>query len=308
VQTPTTASSPDEPDAPKPGAASPGAVVPGQPESDSASDSVSDASEVPDSEPAPPAGDTPQVKRQRNRAILGAIENEILTNWSKHGTLSVEFVTVFEAIEERKRSKEDRTTGTGKRESMILADGREKLRSTVLHEIRFHHMPGDAPDDETYYVAGAATTKFSDGVFVFTHERNKLGHAVAKTPAAWPHVDFIGGPGLVQILLSLSYLQRLPNEVFDQSECYVFRGVTPDRVVVYDFWIDQATGLRMKLEMRNKILRTRYEATLTKVDVGVEFPEGHFSPKLPEDVEVQDLTLPGAVYRPPGSDPVSTNP
>ena len=237
---------------------------------------------------------------------LGNVERLILDAWARHGSLSVDFTTIFEPLDKREFLTKDRQNGEGKRDSIILPDGREKLRSKVGYILMLMHMEGDDPDDETFYMTGTRVSKFSDGSIVYTHEQNKLGEAVSKAPAVWPHVDFIGGPGLVQMILSLHNLIPLADEDVDRSPCYVFRGTTSDQRLHFRFWIDKATGLRRKFEIFNRIERNRFEVKLTRIETGVTFPEGHFEPVLPANIEVQDLTVPGAVYRMPGSEQSST--
>lgn len=243
-----------------------------------------------------------EARLRRNREILGPIEAEILANWRNHSTVSLEFSTEAMPLKKSRIIEKDSQTGEGRRDSLILPDGREKIRMELGVMILIAQLPGDEPGDPSYYLLPTRRVQVSDGEFVYSYEQNKLGEAASKSRAIWPHVDYFGGPGLVGKLLVLEQLTRLDDELLDGVDCYVFRGVTQDFEKVHTYWIDKVTGLRRRQVIRNNPMGMMFTETVTKASIGVEFPEGHFELEIPEEVEIQDLTIPGAVFRSPGSD------
>jgi len=258
---------------------------------------------------AEPPADRGELIR-KNAGVIGPIIDDMLAQWQKLDSLSIEFAVQQGPTKESDRTKVDSQTGEGKRDSVILPDGRERIRSVVIFAVVIQQMADEAPDDPGYHLMAARMKKFSDGEFVYTVEENKAGQAASKARAMWPHVDYVGGPGLIQSMIVLHQLERLSDEKVNDSDCYVFRGLSPDGKIRHTYWIEKANGLRRQFELVNESRDNRYLTTVTKVTTPVEFSEDHFQPQIPEGVEVQDLTIPGAVYKPPGSNasPVSPPP
>ena len=65
-----------------------------------------------------------------------------------------------------------------------------------------------------------------------------------------------------------------------------------------DHYFDKETGILLKMVTEDTLAKTKHSFALSDVKLNVEFPDDHFTFTPPEGVEVQDLTIRGAVKAP----------
>lgn len=231
--------------------------------------------------------------RKKNIQMLRQIGNEMMTRWQKLGSVSAKIKVIHEGLEED--GKEFRQEGEGQRDMLIQPDGREMMRSEIVLQAM---MPAPEGAKYPYWLTRVKKQKFSDGRHVYSIEDNRGGTKVFKAPARPPHIESIGGPAFLRRLVQMENLEHLPDTQVQDRDCYHFRNTREDGAVRIDLYIDKATGLRILRKIENDNRRRTYEVRLSDIEVGVSFPEDHFTFTPPEGVSMDDLEAGKTVFIP----------
>jgi outer membrane lipoprotein-sorting protein len=157
------------------------------------------------------------------------------------------------------------------------------------------HTGGEPP----LLIVGQKRFRHSDGKFMYTLTERKTGAVATKRFSNHMQIKYLGGARMFSFIRALKNVRELPNEDIGGSVAFVLEGELPRYHRKYRHYIDSETGILLKMVVENSANQSTSVTEFTKIEINIEFPDGHFDFNPPAGLEVQDLTIPGAELKPP---------
>lgn len=219
-----------------------------------------------------------------------SVQYLVANGWNEIRSVSAKVNTSYDQLggNEERRHK-------GEGVSDFVRDGAQVRTVSRLGSFMKH----EADVDDAILITGQKLTRYSDGPYMYTITERKLGTVVTKRFANHIQIKYLGGAKMFAFIRALKNLRELPGESVDGKYTYVLEGELPRYHLKYRHYIDEETGILMKMVVENSAIQSTSVTEFSNIEINIEFPEGHFDFKPPDGVEVQDLTIPGAKLKSP---------
>ncbi len=181
-------------------------------------------------------------------------------------------------------------------ESHFVREGAHVRTMSKLGTLMMHET---GEEDKSEILTGQKLTRYSDGKYMYTITERQRGTVVTKRFSNHMQIKYLGGAKMFAFIRGLKNLRELPGESIDGKFTYILEGELPRYHLTYRHYIDEATGILLKMVVENSANHSTAVTEFTNIEINIEFPEGHFDFEPPAGVEVQDLTIPGAKLKPP---------
>lgn len=224
---------------------------------------------------------------------LDAVEIMVSKAWSEIRSVSAKIKTVYDQRGEFERHFEgEGTSDLVKDQGKLLT----KLRLATMMKIK------QKSEKVPWILTAQILTRITDGQYMYTLDERHEGKMATKRFPEHMMVRYLGGVRLFRFIRSLKNLKQLPNEAIGSKFAYVFEGELPRAQVTVRHYLDQETGILLKMVVESEAKQSTLVVEFSDFEINVEFPDSHFEFTTPEGVEIQDLTIPGAVPHPPTQD------
>jgi outer membrane lipoprotein-sorting protein len=222
-----------------------------------------------------------QPEEQIDEAVAAA-QRELLEKWSKIQSLSATVGTKEEVVRgEHTQEWEGIGTYECKPRGDVLLIRMDITTSAV-------QPPGSEP-----VVTGVRVLTVCDGEAVYSL-RDKFGQKQA-VKVGMEHVQIVevGGPLLFKRLRQTNTLKVLPDETINGKPVCVMEGTPkPGSSRRRLFYFEKETGALIKWVVEDPERKVKRTVTMTDLKLNLELSDDLFVFKVPEGVEVRDLTPP----------------
>lgn len=221
------------------------------------------------------------VTLARNKAIRAA-QQQLLARWDEIQSVSAKIKLEYDQQEGLKQ----RRSGEG------TYDCTKKDEKTLIRMKIYHSMIVERKEMGDWVLTGERILKVYDGEFLYTLDELHAGMTATKSRPSRGQLLFLGGRHLLNQLRRFNNFKRLPDETIDGHTVSVFKGVSDPGNVKTEYYIDQETGLLIKVVTENETRKSKLTMRFTDIQLNPQYAEDHFTFTPPEGVEIQDLTKP----------------
>ena len=259
--------------------------------------SIADASVFPNAEPGADSTRTGDTLRavvlpgSDALADLSAADNFLPTNrmdevesmlvdmWSRIETLTC---TVTGRMDITKGQKQI-TQGEGSYDYRNT-DGRIQIRLRLLNSLSVQVNP------EKGVLTGQKILKIYDGEFLYELQEMHAGAVAHKKRARPGDVQFLGGEPLLRQIYRYDDVRLLGDQVMGQEVMYVYQTSKDGGKIRADYYIHQRTGLLHILVVEDDNRGFKSKTSFNAFYINGFIPKDRFDFKVPEGVEIKDLT------------------
>lgn len=221
---------------------------------------------------------------------LESVEFLVSKSWSEIRSIAATVKTTYDQHGEFERH----FVGEGTSD-LLKDDGKllTKVRISTMMNIK------QKSEKVPWILTRQILTRVTDGQYMYTLDERHAGKMATKRFPEHMRVRYLGGRRLFSFIRNLNNLEQLPDESIGDKRAYAFEGELPRAQVTVRQYIDTETGILLKMVVESEAKQSRFVAEFSDFEINVEFPESHFDFTVPEGIEIQDLTIPGAVPEPP---------